>query len=292
MRAIISGPRTSERPAKRAIAALAVTKSDHTVNEHARCELDTRADTICAGINFRLLSLTGQTCEVKGFHQAFEALRDIPVAQVASAVTINGGKTVVLIINEALYFGNQLDHSLINPNQIRSFGIPVSDDPFDHQREFGIDYDEDCFIPFSTEGCTVYFDSYVPSDEQLETCRLIELTDSREWDPASVDLVKRTSETKSISTMSTMIKESDLCFESDLHLSSILECLSPALLAQRLIESVQIDRTQSQVVSNTRHSALTPERISQIFGIGLHTAKQTLVVTTQRGIRHATHPLN
>eukprot|EP00956_Cyclotella_meneghiniana_P037688 scaffold143025_cov53-Cyclotella_meneghiniana.AAC.1 len=78
----------------------------------AKCELDTRADTICAGKNFRVLSLTGQTCDVSGFHQSFDAIHDIPVAQVATAMTLENGETVILIINEALYFGNQMDHSL------------------------------------------------------------------------------------------------------------------------------------------------------------------------------------
>jgi hypothetical protein len=32
-----------------------------------------------------------------------------------------------------------MDHSLINPNQIREYGIPVYDNPFS-QSQFGIDY--------------------------------------------------------------------------------------------------------------------------------------------------------
>ena len=144
----------------------------------AKCELDTRADTICAGKNFRVLSLTGQTCDVSGFHQSFAAIHDIPVAQVATAMTLENGETVILIINEALYFGNQMDHSLVNPNQIRAYGIDVSDNPYDRERDFGIQHD-DCFVPFSTEGSTVYFDTFVPTDHQLETMRHIELTSDK-----------------------------------------------------------------------------------------------------------------
>ncbi len=32
--------------------------------------------------------------------------------------------------------------------------------------------------------------------------------------------------------------------------------------------------------------------MSRVFGIGLNAAKTTLAVTTQRGVRHAIHPLN
>lgn len=97
------------------------TDFEHVDNANARCELDTQADTICAGKNFRLLALTGQTCDVSGFHQSFESVKDVPIAQVATAVTLENGETIVLVINEALYFGAQMNHSLINPNQIRAF---------------------------------------------------------------------------------------------------------------------------------------------------------------------------
>ena len=67
-------------------------------------------------------------------------------------------------------------HSLINPNQISSFGIPLSNDPFDRTQEFGI-YHEELFIPFKMEVTTVLFDTYVTSDHELETCAHIILTD-------------------------------------------------------------------------------------------------------------------
>jgi hypothetical protein len=82
---------------------------------------------------------------------------EVPVATVATAwdhpVT---GQTFILVIHQALYFGKQLDHSLINPNQIRVTGIPVCDDPYDRYRHLGIDIGE-FTIPFQTEGNTNYF---------------------------------------------------------------------------------------------------------------------------------------
>ena len=125
-------------------------KSDHIEFEKGKCETDTRADTICAGKNFRALSYTGQTCDVKGFHDSFESLGNIPIARVATAFVAESGQVYILIINEALYFGQSMDHSLINPNQIRSFGIPVCNDPFDPSRDLGIDHAY-LFVPFLTE---------------------------------------------------------------------------------------------------------------------------------------------
>ena len=108
----------------------------------------------CAGANTWVLALTGQICDVQGFHQAFDALANIPVAQVATAVTFENGEVIILVINEALYFGSQMDHSLINPNQIWAFGIDVFDNPFDMERDFGIDH-PDCFFPFDVEGGSI-----------------------------------------------------------------------------------------------------------------------------------------
>ena len=61
-----------------------------------------------------------------------------------------------------LSFGNTLAGSLINPNQLRAYGILVKDDPF-NANEFGIDADED-FIQFYTKGTIVYFKSRVQTD--------------------------------------------------------------------------------------------------------------------------------
>ena len=108
----------------------------------------------CAGANTWVLALTGQICDVQGFHQAFDALADILVAQVVTAVTLENGELITLVINESLYFGSQMDHSLINPKQIQAFGIDVFDNPFDMERDFGIDH-PDCFIPFDVEGGSI-----------------------------------------------------------------------------------------------------------------------------------------
>ena len=218
--------------------------------------------------------MTGQTCDVSGFHQSFESLKDIPIAQVATAMTLENGETVILIVNEALYFGGQMDHSLVNPNQIRAFGIDVSDNPYDKERDFGITHD-DCFIPFSTEGSTVFFDTFVPSDHQLDTLRHIELTSDKEWDPTNVNMQRYqpSGTTRFVQQMNRNQSNRDVP-ETDMYLASISECLCPSTFAKRMIESVHVESRQdvdsrdhrysAEVISNTRHSAFTPERISKV----------------------------
>ncbi len=50
----------------------------------AKCELDSRADTIVLGANFRFISDTGQVCSVSGFHDSFNSIDDVPVARAAT----------------------------------------------------------------------------------------------------------------------------------------------------------------------------------------------------------------
>ena len=92
----------------------------------------------------------------------------------------------ILIVNQALYFGASLDHSLINPNQIRYFRITVSDNPYDSGRYFGIDHDNQ-FITFKTEGSTVFLNYFVPADADINTWPHMVLTDREiDWDPHEV----------------------------------------------------------------------------------------------------------
>ena len=60
--------------------------------------------------------------------------------------------------------------------------IPVSDDPFDENRNLGIDHKK-VFIPFGTDEITVYFDSRVPTQHDIKGCTKIVMTNDMDWDP-------------------------------------------------------------------------------------------------------------
>ena len=51
---------------------------------------------------------SGQCCDVKGFHEEFESIKDVPVARVATKIVTPQGETLILIINEALYFNQSV----------------------------------------------------------------------------------------------------------------------------------------------------------------------------------------
>ena len=318
MEALTSGPRRYERYAKKTTtSSFSTRKSDHVPGTRAICEADTAADTCCSGINHRPISFTGQTCEVQGFHDDMSAIKDIPVATTATAYTDQEtGQTYILIFNEALYFGSTMDHSLVNPNQIRASGISVSDDPYDKTRGFGIAHEE-VFIPFITRGSKVMFETHVPSDNELEECQHIIMTDDKEWEPHTVDMgyddrsrgdpdIGNMIFVKSLSKKRERDEYHGFIHESDLVLGSICDSLVADKAVERMISAVNVHsvrpkngkkkatrgpRTMSKVIANTRHSVITAEHIARTFNIGLNKAKETLRVTTQKGVRTAQYPL-
>ena len=95
------------------------------------------------------------------------------------------GKEYLLVGNEMLWFVNTLADSLINPNQLRSYGLLVKDNPF-NANDFGVDADE-YFVQFNIKGTIVYFNSRIPIDWETTHLPVIILT-ADTWDPKTVNL--------------------------------------------------------------------------------------------------------
>ena len=152
-------------------------------------ECDTKIDTCCLGKNFMVLEYTLRTADVYTYDPSITPIKDVPIVTGATAwdhPTTN--ETFIIIINEALYYGDKLDHSLINPNQIRSFGIDFWDNPFDKERGLKIEADEHVSIGLTTQGTKDMFESRVPADKELNNCHRIQITARQEWNPPSVRL--------------------------------------------------------------------------------------------------------
>ena len=191
----------------------------------ARCELDTRADTTCAGANFHLHCFTGTVCTVAPFSDTYTPMADIPVATALTAHTDEDGRTWILVFNEVLWFGSSMGHSLINPNQIRCTGIPVSDNPFDESKDLGISADK-TFIPFGADGTTIFFETRVPTLQEINECQHIVMTADHEWDPSAVRLAAvRTTEEEGFRRIAKIaLDPKSIEFESD---AALIDC-SPA----------------------------------------------------------------
>ena len=63
------------------------------------------------------------------------------------------------MINEALYYGTKLYHSLINPNQIRAYGVPFWYKPYEKERGLIIEVYDTVNIQMNTMGTKIQFET-------------------------------------------------------------------------------------------------------------------------------------
>ena len=95
---------------------------------HGRCEVDNHADTCVAGSNCTILQYTGKVCDVSPYRDDYESIKNVPIVNAATAwQSTLTGQFYILVINECIWMGDNMDHTLINPNQLRHFGTKVQD---------------------------------------------------------------------------------------------------------------------------------------------------------------------
>ncbi len=72
-------------------------------------ELDTHADTSCIGANCYVISYTEHVCEVSPFHPKDKPITNVPIVQAGAAYDDPiMGQTYILVINQALYLGDEI----------------------------------------------------------------------------------------------------------------------------------------------------------------------------------------
>ena len=80
----------------------------------------------------------------------------------------------------------EMDHSLINPNQMRHNGATVQDKPFSPSPLF-IETSEAYFVlPLKISGTNILANTRTPTDGELANCRHIVLTSAYSWNPHNV----------------------------------------------------------------------------------------------------------
>ena len=82
-------------------------------------ECDTDIDTYCLGRNCVVLEHTNSTADIHSHDKSNIPQVGIPIVTGATAYdNLVTGLTYILVFSESLYYGNKLDHSLMNPNQL------------------------------------------------------------------------------------------------------------------------------------------------------------------------------
>ena len=155
-------------------------------SQDSTLELDSHADTSCAGRACHILEYTDKTCTVNSFSEQHQQLEDVPIVKAATAYDASNGEVYILVMNQALYLGEHMEHSLLCPNQARSNGIIVNDVPkhlaltitdTTHSIVFP---EDDVTLPLELQGVISKITIRLPTIEEIENCRWLTLTSAAE----------------------------------------------------------------------------------------------------------------
>ncbi len=155
-------------------------------------ELDNHADTACVGADCRVIAYAEKVCEVTPYHSSYAPMENIPIVQAAAAYTNpDSGKAYILIIKEALYMGDTLAKSYLNPNQMQHFGLVVNNVPKhllpspDDESHFTYIPSANLRILLQLKGVLSYIPIRYPSDYALQNCEWTPMTSDEDWDTSS-----------------------------------------------------------------------------------------------------------
>ena len=269
-------------------------------------ELDSHADTCVLGQNFIVLNYTSRVTDVYGYSKELGAITDIPIVTGATAVDHPvTGETMILVVNEALWYGSRLDHSLLNPNQLRHYGCVVHDNPYDTENPLSISYGTNTLVDLQTKGTLIYGVTRTPTAYELEHCPRHVITSDNVWSPHDVQMsALETDPTQHIDpyTAAYIFCELDQTINDDFRILGD----SSTLLDERLICCADSDTSRliagvdsvkndlpfpHTFISTKRHTDVSPEELANRWMIGLQQAKETLAATTQFYVRSAILPL-
>ena len=199
-------------------------------------ELDSHAETVVLGSNAVVLHYTGNECEVSPYSDEYEAISNVPVVRGATLWTDqNDNQGYILVFNEALWMGDTLPHSLINPNQLRAYGTLVQDNPFSRDPLAIEPPNDDITIPLSTLGTIIYADTRAPTQEELATLPHVVLSADSPWDPHRIQFPLKDMEALKINATKTygwsqLIDNVEPGLQGTVH--------DPSTLITRLISSI------------------------------------------------------
>ena len=225
------------------------------------------ADTTVLGSNCIVLLYMGKECEVSPYSSEYEAVWNIP-AVTGAMVLMNPmvGTAYLLVFHEFLWMGNKLDHTLVNPNQLRAYGVSVQDNPFD-TNPLSITTD-DVSIELYSEGTIICGDTRMPTESELGQLPWLILTSPHDWDPHNVCFPSCSGH----SSDNTPIESSHSILAVDTLLQHTI--YNPMMVASLMSSQVQVaeiatpsalqDVPLAQMFqSEEQHSTVTPSDLSE-----------------------------
>ena len=166
-----------------------------------RFELESHADTTCVSPNAYILYKTNKTVQLTGFSTELGSIHHAPIVGAAYAyddpIT---DQTFLLYFHQAILV-KSLEHPLLCPMQARYNDIIVSECPkhlmqqpsnYHHALMTNDMEGHQVIIPLSLHGTTPYFPVRTPTTQELEDCKILEITaNTPDWNPRSPNFAAR-----------------------------------------------------------------------------------------------------
>ena len=239
----------------------------------------------------------------------------MPLARVATAwQSEDTAQTYILVMNEALWMGDSMESTFINPNQLRHYGIHIQDDPSSIILLSMISEDTEFAMTLKREGTILYFDTHTPTQKELETYPHIIISLEVSWNPIKVHFdenshsleeeVERIRRVRSIYSKNKKNKIKQWINRDEQKSTATIFNLSN--ISRRIASmSVTNPNTTNDNVrkktdvkdlrtfeSSSRHSDVSPEDLSERWFISISQVTKTLKSTTQNLLRSAVLPLS
>ena len=197
-----------------------------------------------------------------------------------------------------------MDNSLINPNQLRYYGIKVQGKPMLETAISTITEDNKLCTELAMVGTVIYAETFTPYEQEIHHCPQIILSSPNAWNPRNVVFprVRRTLEEemgtlRHVSAMDSMRgdTENEYIIED---MVFIIEQINRKISSLKRLElgKPRIYPGTSDVLithtfqSSDRHSDVTAQDLSKRWGISISTTTNTLKKTTQKLLSSAVLP--
>jgi hypothetical protein len=247
------------------------------------------------GNNALVLYYHNRTVSVSPFLRELGTEDHVPI--VTAAIAYDDpiqAQTYILILHQALYFGDKLPNNLINPFQCQLNEVRIDEcarvlthQPSDTAHSIVFEK-EQVKISLRLNGIVSFFSSRHPSMQVYKQCQHLQLTpDEPEWNP--LDPTFGTREDRMIGDDGNVLHREWTPITSR-EIMSFSHGPSNIHDENQLLHALDAQVKISAIKTSTRANAVTAEQLAQRWNIGLSKAKKTLKVTTQRGTRTVAYP--
>jgi hypothetical protein len=161
-------------------------KNEEDEDRYENAYIDTGSDTFGIGTKSWVIdSKTNRSVRISGYDQRQTVQEEVPIGTGITAVDIPSGETILLRANEATILGEDAN-TLFSTKQMEYSGI-LLDTRSRNQGGLQCFECESYVIPFTTVEAMLCVKIRKPTDHELNTCTVIDITSPEPWYPENIN---------------------------------------------------------------------------------------------------------